>query len=120
MGFGHRVYKNFDPRAQILKKACFEMLEKLNASTPLLDLAVELEEIALRDEYFIARKLYPNVDFYSGIILQALGIPVDMFPTLFTIGRLPAGSRTARDDLDPTALAGPRQIYTGDGGHYVR
>ena len=115
MGFGHRVYKNFDPRAQILKKACFEVLDKLNASTPLLDLAVELEEIALRDEYFIARKLYPNVDFYSGIILQALGIPVDMFPTLFTIGRLPGWIAHWHEMiLDPDArLARPRQIYTG-------
>ena len=89
MGFGHRVYKNFDPRATILKRACFEVLERLEVSTPLLDIAVQLEEIALRDEYFVERKLYPNVDFYSGIILQAIGVPVNMFTTLFTIGRLP-------------------------------
>ena len=115
MGFGHRVYKNFDPRAKILKKLCFEVLDRVHASTPLLDLAVELEEIALRDEYFVARKLYPNVDFYSGIILQALGIPVDMFPTLFTIGRLPGWIAHWHEMIrDPDArLARPRQIYTG-------
>ena len=115
MGFGHRVYKNFDPRAKILKKLCFEVLDRVHASTPLLDLAVELEEIALRDEYFISRKLYPNVDFYSGIILQALGIPVDMFPTLFTIGRLPGWIAHWHEMIrDPDArLARPRQIYTG-------
>ena len=115
MGFGHRVYKNFDPRAKILKKLCFQVLDRVHASTPLLDLAVELEEIALRDEYFIARKLYPNVDFYSGIILQALGIPVDMFPTLFTIGRLPGWIAHWHEMIrDPDArLARPRQIYTG-------
>ncbi len=115
MGFGHRVYKNFDPRAKILKKTCFDLLEKLNTSTPLLDLAVELEEIALRDDYFISRKLYPNVDFYSGIILQALGIPVVMFPTLFTIGRLPGWIAHWHEMIrEPeTRLARPRQIYTG-------
>ena len=115
MGFGHRVYKNFDPRARILKRACFEVLERLNVSTPLLDLAVQLEEIALRDEYFIARKLYPNVDFYSGIILQALGVPVNMFTTLFTIGRLPGWIAHWKEMIhDPeTKIARPRQIYTG-------
>ena len=115
MGFGHRVYKNFDPRAKILKKLCFEVLDRVHASTPLLDLAVELEEIALRDDYFVTRKLYPNVDFYSGIILQALGIPVNMFPTLFTIGRLPGWIAHWHEMIrDPDArLARPRQIYTG-------
>ena len=115
MGFGHRVYKNFDPRAKILKKLCFEVLDRVHASTPLLDLAVELEEIALRDDYFVSRKLYPNVDFYSGIILQALGIPVNMFPTLFTIGRLPGWIAHWHEMIrDPDArLARPRQIYTG-------
>ena len=115
MGFGHRVYKNFDPRARIIKRACFEVLERLNVSTPLLDLAVQLEEIALRDEYFIARKLYPNVDFYSGIILQALGVPVNMFTTLFTIGRLPGWIAHWKEMIhDPeTKIARPRQIYTG-------
>ena len=115
MGFGHRVYKNFDPRARIIKRACFEVLERLNVSNPLLDLAVQLEEIALRDEYFIARKLYPNVDFYSGIILQALGVPVNMFTTLFTIGRLPGWIAHWMEMIhDPdTKIARPRQIYTG-------
>ena len=115
MGFGHRVYKNFDPRARIIKRACFEVLERLNVSTPLLDLAVQLEEIALRDEYFIARKLYPNVDFYSGIILQALGVPVNMFTTLFAVGRLPGWIAHWKEMIhDPeTKIARPRQIYTG-------
>ena len=115
MGFGHRVYKNFDPRATIIKRACFEVLERLNVSNPLLDLAVQLEEIALRDEYFIARKLYPNVDFYSGIILQALGVPVNMFTTLFAIGRLPGWIAHWMEMIhDPdTKIARPRQIYTG-------
>lgn len=115
MGFGHRVYKNFDPRAQILKKACFEVLGKIKISTPMLDLAVEIEQIALRDEYFIERKLYPNVDFYSGIILEALGIPVVMVPTLFTIGRLPGWIAHWHEMIrDPEArLARPRQIYVG-------
>ena len=115
MGFGHRVYKNFDPRATILKRACFEVLERLGVSTPLLDIAVQLEEIALRDDYFIARKLYPNVDFYSGIILQALGVPVNMFTTLFTIGRLPGWIAHWTEMIhDPqNRIARPRQVYTG-------
>ena len=89
MGFGHRVYKNFDPRAQILKKAAEDVLSALGVSDPLLDLAMELEDIALSDEYFIDRKLYPNVDFYSGIIYRAMGFPTDMFTVLFALGRLP-------------------------------
>ena len=115
MGFGHRVYKNFDPRATILKRACFEVLERLQVSTPLLDIAVQLEEIALRDEYFVERKLYPNVDFYSGIILQAIGVPVNMFTTLFTIGRLPGWIAQWGEMIhDPEyKIARPRQIYTG-------
>ena len=115
MGFGHRVYKNFDPRATIIKRACFDVLERLEVSNPLLDIAVQLEEIALRDEYFIARKLYPNVDFYSGIILQALGVPVNMFTTLFAIGRLPGWIAHWLEMIhDPeTKIARPRQIYTG-------
>ena len=115
MGFGHRVYKNFDPRATIIKRACFEVLERLNVANPLLDLAVQLEETALRDEYFIERKLYPNVDFYSGIILQALGVPVNMFTTLFAIGRLPGWIAHWVEMIhDPeTKIARPRQIYTG-------
>ncbi|MCA9710587.1 MAG: citrate synthase, partial [Myxococcales bacterium] len=89
MGFGHRVYKNFDPRAKLIKNTCTEVLARLNKQTRLLDLAMELEEVALEDDYFVERRLYPNVDFYSGIIYQAIGIPVDMFTVLFAIGRLP-------------------------------
>ena len=89
MGFGHRVYKNFDPRARIIKKAADDVLEKLGVNDPILDLAKGLEEEALRDQYFVDRKLYPNVDFYSGIIYRALGIPTDMFTVMFAIGRLP-------------------------------
>jgi citrate synthase len=89
MGFGHRVYKNFDPRAKLIKKTCSDVLARLNQHTHLLDLAMELEDIALHDDYFVERKLYPNVDFYSGIIYQAIGIPVDMFTVIFAIGRLP-------------------------------
>ena len=89
MGFGHRVYKNFDPRATIIKKSCFEVLNKLGVKNKLLEIAVELEDMALKDEYFVQRRLYPNVDFYSGIIYQAIGFPVDMFTVLFALGRLP-------------------------------
>ena len=89
MGFGHRVYKNFDPRAKIIKEACHALLKKLGVNDPLLELAMRLEEVALRDEYFIERKLYPNVDYYSGIIMRALGIPTNMFTVMFAIGRLP-------------------------------
>ena len=106
MGFGHRIYKNFDPRMKIIKKACFDVLEKLGVRTKLLEIAVELEEIALKDDYFIERKLYPNVDFYSGVIYNAIGTPANMFTAIFAIGRLPGldraldgdarGSRTSR------------------------
>src|ERR1043166_3022564 len=89
MGFGHRVYKNYDPRAKIIKKACDEVLSKLSVSDPLLDIAKRLEEAALKESYFIERKLYPNGDFYSGIIMRALGIPVEMFTVIFAIGRMP-------------------------------
>jgi len=89
MGFGHRVYKNFDPRAKIIKRACDEVLDKLGVRDPLLDLAKQLEEAALSDPYFVERKLYPNVDFYSGIIYRALGIPTHMFTVMFALGRLP-------------------------------
>lgn len=115
MGFGHRVYKNFDPRAQILKKAADSVLEELGKSDPLLDIAKGLEEIALKDDYFISRKLYPNVDFYSGIIYSALGIPVDMFTVMFALGRLPgwiAQWQEMRHDAQ-TRINRPRQIYTG-------
>ena len=115
MGFGHRVYKNFDPRATILKKAADDVLEQLGVKDPLLDIAKNLERIALEDEYFVARKLYPNVDFYSGIIYQAMGIPSDMFTVMFTLGRLPgwiAQWKEMRDDSS-TRISRPRQIYTG-------
>ena len=93
MGFGHRVYKNYDPRAKIIKKACDDVLAKLHISDPLLDIAKHLEEAALRDSYFVERKLYPNVDFYSGIIMRAIGIPVEMFTVMFAIGRMPGLDR---------------------------
>ena len=114
MGFGHRVYKNFDPRAQILKKAADDVLEALGVEDPILDIAKGLEEVALNDEYFIERKLYPNVDFYSGIIYRALGIPVDMFTVMFALGRLPgwiAQWKEMRESNEP--IGRPRQIYTG-------
>jgi len=114
MGFGHRVYKNFDPRARIIKKAADDVLEKLGINDPVLEIAMKLEEIALRDPYFIERKLYPNVDFYSGIIYRALGIPVDMFTVMFAMGRLPgwiAQWKELRENKEP--IGRPRQIYTG-------
>ena len=115
MGFGHRVYKSFDPRAVIIKEQCDKVLEQLNVSDPLLDIAKKLEEIALHDEYFVSRKLYPNVDFYSGIIMRAIGIPMDMFTVMFAIGRT-AGwvAHWLEQQVDPEAKIGrPRQIYTG-------
>ena len=122
MGFGHRVYKNFDPRAVILKDACANLFAKLKRSDPLLDIAWELEEAALNDAYFVERKLYPNVDFYSGLILRAVGIPTNMFTVMFAMGRLPgwiAHWREVREDQD-TRIARPRQIYTGlQEHHYV-
>lgn len=114
MGFGHRVYKNFDPRAKIIKKACDDILEKLGINDPVLQIAKELEEAALKDSYFVDRKLYPNVDFYSGIIYRALGIPTDMFTVMFAIGRLPgwiAQWKEMRENKEP--IGRPRQIYTG-------
>ncbi len=114
MGFGHRVYKNFDPRAKIIKKAADDVLEKLGVNDPILDIAKGLEQEALSDQYFIDRKLYPNVDFYSGIIYRALGIPVDMFTVMFAIGRLPgwiAQWKEMRENGEP--IGRPRQIYTG-------
>src|SRR6185503_7274133 len=89
MGFGHRVYKNFDPRATIIREMCHKVLADLNVNDPMLDIAMELEEAALKDEYFIQRKLYPNVDFYSGLIYRALGFPTNMFTVMFALGRLP-------------------------------
>jgi citrate synthase len=115
MGFGHRVYKNFDPRMRIIKKACFDVLEKLGVRTRLLETAVELEEIALKDDYFIERKLYPNVDFYSGVIYSAIGTPANMFTALFALGRLPGWiAQWMEMHRDPDFKIGrPRQIYTG-------
>lgn len=114
MGFGHRVYKNFDPRAKIIKKAADEVLGTLGVNDPILEIAKKLEKAALEDEYFVARKLYPNVDFYSGIIYRALGIPTDMFTVMFAIGRLPgwiAQWKEMRENKEP--IGRPRQIYTG-------
>lgn len=114
MGFGHRVYKNFDPRAKIIKKACDDLLARLGIDDPVLDIAKELEEAALKDQYFVDRKLYPNVDFYSGIIYRALGFPTDMFTVLFALGRLPgwiAQWREMRANKEP--IGRPRQVYTG-------
>ncbi len=118
-GFGHRVYKNFDPRAIIVKKLCQEMVEQEAGSNPLLEIALQLEEIALKDEYFIERRLYPNVDFYSGLVYTALGIPVDMFTVLFAIGRMPGWIAHWKEMInDPNARIGrPRQIYTGRKEH---
>jgi citrate synthase len=117
MGFGHRVYKNYDPRAKIIRKATYEVFE-VTGTNPLLDLAIELEKIALEDEYFIERKLYPNVDFYSGIIYEALGMPVEMFPVLFAIGRTAGWIAQWLEMIDDPEqkIARPRQIYTGDRG----
>ena len=116
MGFGHRVYKNFDPRAVILKKKCDEVLGLLGVNDPLLEIAKHLEEVALHDAYFVERKLYPNVDFYSGIIYRAMGIPTNMFTVMFALGRLPgwiAHWKELRDD--PTGrINRPRQIYIGE------
>jgi len=115
MGFGHRVYKNYDPRAIIIKKQCDILLKKLGIQDPLLDLALKLEDIALKDEYFIERKLYPNVDFYSGIIYRAIGIPTNMFPVMFAIGRMPGWIAHWKEMIeDPaTKIGRPRQIYIG-------
>ena len=115
MGFGHRVYKTYDPRAKIMKKTCDKILGKLKISDPLLDLAKELEEIALKDDYFIENNLYANIDFYSGIILRAIGIPTNMFPVMFAIGRLPGWIAQWKESMDDPAwkLSRPRQIYTG-------
>ncbi len=115
MGFGHRVYKNFDPRAQIIKKACDKVLGKLGIQDPLLDIALRLEEVALKDGYFVERKLYPNVDFYSGIIQRAMGIPVNMFTVIFALGRMPGWIAQWREQsLNPKGrICRPRQIYTG-------
>jgi citrate synthase len=116
MGFGHRVYKNFDPRAMVLKKHCDKLLNKPGVSDPLFDIARRLEEIALKDDYFISRKLYPNVDFYSGLILRAAGIPTNMFTVLFAIGRMPGWLAHWREMIhgETVTIYRPRQIYVGE------
>ena len=114
MGFGHRVYKSFDPRAKIIKKAADDVLKELNINDPVLDIAKRLEKVALEDDYFKSRNLYPNVDFYSGIIYRALGIPTDMFTVMFALGRLPgwiAQWKEMRENREP--IGRPRQVYTG-------
>jgi len=115
MGFGHRVYKHYDPRAKIIKQACDGVLSKLHVSDPLLDIAKHLEEVALRDPYFVERKLYPNVDFYSGIIMRALGIPVEMFTVIFAIGRMPGWIANYKEVMEDrhSRIYRPRQVYTG-------
>ena len=116
MGFGHRVYKNFDPRAIVLKKACHRLLNKPGVSSPLFEIAMQLEELALKDSYFIERHLYPNVDFYSGLILKAVGIPYNMFTVLFAIGRVPGWIAQWREMVhnESFKIVRPRQIYCGD------
>jgi citrate synthase len=114
MGFGHRVYKNFDPRARIIKKACDDVLDALGIDDPVLDIAKKLETAALEDPYFVDRKLYPNVDFYSGIIYRAIGIPTEMFTVMFAIGRLPGWIAQWKEMIETKQPIGrPRQIYTG-------
>lgn len=116
-GFGHRVYKTFDPRATIIKKACSDIMEEMEINDPLLDIALQLEEHALNDDYFISRNLYPNVDFYSGIIYRAMGIPTDMFTVMFALGRLPgwiAQWTEMMEDRENARIGRPRQIYSGN------
>ncbi|MFC1746778.1 citrate/2-methylcitrate synthase, partial [Candidatus Neomarinimicrobiota bacterium] len=116
MGFGHRVYKNFDPRATILKKSADKVLSRLGVADPLLDIAKNLEQVALEDSYFVERKLYPNVDFYSGILYRAMGIPTNMFTVMFALGRLPGWIAQWKEMHDDPhgRIYRPRQIYTGD------
>jgi citrate synthase len=115
MGFGHRVYKNYDPRARIIKEAADRVLAKMGTRDPLLDIALELERVALSDPYFVDKKLYPNVDFYSGLIYRALGFPAEMFTVLFAIGRLPGWIAQWREMLGDkeTRIGRPRQLYVG-------
>ena len=119
MGFGHRVYKNYDPRARIIKKACDELLKSLHIDDPLLDIAKHLEEAALRESYFVERKLYPNVDFYSGIIMRAIGIPTEMFTVIFAIGRMPGWIANFKEIMDDPKgrIYRPRQVYIGPVSH---
>jgi citrate synthase len=123
MGFGHRVYKNFDPRARLIKKAADQVFDELGTEDPLLDIAKHLERAALEDEFFVERKLYPNVDFYSGILYRAMGIPTEMFTVMFAIGRLPGWLAQWKEMRDDPAgrIARPRQVYTGPNKRsYVR
>jgi citrate synthase len=122
MGFGHRIYKHYDPRAKLIKQACDNLLNVLQISDPLLDIAKKLEETALKDAYFVERKLYPNVDFYSGIIMRAIGLPLEMFPVIFAIGRMPGWIANYKEIIEDTKgrIYRPRQIYTGPTvNHYV-
>jgi citrate synthase len=114
-GFGHRVYKNYDPRARIIKGTCMSVLDKGAASDPLLEIAMKLEEAVLKDDYFISRRLYPNVDFYSGLLYKAMGIPTDMFTVMFAIGRLPGWVAQWKEMVSTPGgrIGRPRQIYTG-------
>jgi len=115
MGFGHRVYKNYDPRAAVIKEKAAQVLDSLKIDDPLLDIAKSLEEVALKDEFFIERKLFPNVDFYSGIIYRAMGIPTEMFTVMFALGRLPGWLAHWREMIvENQKINRPRQIYTGD------
>ena len=115
MGFGHRVYKNFDPRSRIIKKLAHKIFNKATSHEPLLEIALKLEEIAIKDDYFVEKKLYPNVDFYSGLIYKALNIPINMFPVMFAIGRLPGWIAQWKElQADKQFKIGrPRQVYTG-------
>jgi citrate synthase len=116
MGFGHRVYNNYDPRATIMKETADKLLGKLKRPDPLLEIAKRLEDVALNDPYFIERRLYPNVDFYSGVILHAMGIPVDMFTVMFAMGRMPGWIANWKEVRDlGSALYRPRQVYVGEG-----
>jgi citrate synthase len=116
MGFGHRVYKNYDPRAAVLKKSCDEVLQELGVKDPLLDIAIELEKIALNDDYFVSRKLFPNVDFYSGIIYKALGIPSNLFTVIFAIARSAGWISQWKEMIEDKAfkIGRPRQLYSGE------
>jgi citrate synthase len=116
MGFGHRVYKNFDPRARILKRAADDVLAQLGREDPLLEIAKHLERVALEDEFFVERKLYPNVDFYSGILYRAMGIPVSMFTVMFALGRLPGWIAQWKEmrEAPGARIYRPRQIYVGE------
>jgi citrate synthase len=117
MGFGHRIYKTHDPRGRIMKQVCDKVLGKVTRKDPLLDIAQRLEEVALKDPYFIDHNLYPNIDFYSGILLRAMGIPVNMFTVMFAIGRLPGWISQWKESIDDPnwKLQRPRQIYVGPG-----